>query len=235
MPTLYDHFMQMRNFLFLFLFLQLTVRAGASETVTSTVGQVGDHVITSREVWISNFLERWTLSRKAEPLAGTAKLGPPQNDWKPALQSDAFNQATSSFMLELMVALEAENFSVAQVEPSEVKRQAIELSKAMVGQGDWLKLEVGSVELEKFIERKRRSQNFLRFKTDSAGVVVSEAEAKNYFEKNRLKFANHPFAQFKESIKDVLARQLLEERLRDWFEILRRKYRVRFLSQAEGA
>lgn len=212
----------------LFLIL-LSAGAVSAETVNSAVGQVGDHVVTSREVWISNFLERWTLASRSTD----ASVKSPKPDWKPALKSDAFNQAASNLLLEIMVAQEAENFSIAQIEDGNLKHEVSEVQKAMTGSTDWAHLEVSNELLEKFIARKHRAQNFLKFKTESAGVAISDEEAKSYFEKNRLKFGHLPFAQFKESIKEVLSRQMLEERLKDWFEVLRRKYRVRFLgSQA---
>jgi hypothetical protein len=212
----------------LFLLFFCPFFALAAETVNSSVGQVGDHVVTAREVWISNYLERWNLARKSSEGAMKA----PTADWKPALKSEAFNQAASSFMLEYMVAQEAENFSIAQVDPAEAKKEAQEFLKAVAGSSEWSKFEASSSEIEKFIERKHRTQNFLKFKTDSAGVTVTDEEAKAYYEKNRMKFGNLPFAQFKDSIKEVLSRQMLEDRLKDWFEVLRRKYRVRFLGSS---
>lgn len=202
----------------------------APETVNASVGQVGAHVVTARQVWISNYFERWALARRSTD----PKLRQPRADWKPPLGSEAFTQAASSLMLEVMVSMEAENFSVAQVDESQVRPEVQEFLKAMSSNPEWLRLEVGEREAEKFIERKKRAQSFLRFKTDSAGVVVTDAEAKAYYDQNRLKFGNLPFSQFKEGIRDVLSRQILEDRLKDWFEILRRKYRVRFLGRAES-
>ena len=58
---------------------------------------------------------------------------------------------------------------------------------------------------------------------------VTEHDVKNYYEKNRLKFGNTPLVQVKPQIKDFLSQELLQERLKDWFEILKRKYRVKLL------
>ena len=215
---------------FLILLLSLSSAVQAAEVVDGSVGQVGEHVVTSREVWVSNFIERWEMGRKLpDPQARV-----PKSDWKPAVKSDAFKQIASAFMLELMVSQEAENFSVAEVSVADIKKEIPEFLKSMEGHSDWSKFEVSTGELEKFIQRKHRSENFLKFKTESAGVTVSDDEAKAYFEKNRLKFGRLPFTQFKDSIKEVLARQRLEERLKDWFEVLRRKYRVRVLGASEA-
>ena len=92
----------MRWFLALSLILSGISEASA-EIINSSVGQVGPHVVTAREVWISNFLERWNLARKTQdPGAHT-----PKADWKLPLKSEAFHSAASSFMLEHMVAQEA--------------------------------------------------------------------------------------------------------------------------------
>ena len=202
-------------------------RGYSADLINSSVGQVGEQVITARQVWISSFFEHWSLARKSPD----AKIKTPKPDWKPAIKSEAFNQAASSLMLESMVAQEAENFSVAQVDAAKVKSETAEFLKAMSGFSEWNQLEISEKEMEKFLEKKLRAQNFLKFKTDSVGVVISDEDAKVYFDKNRVKFGNLPFAQFRESIKEVLSRQMLEERLKDWFEILKRKYRVRFLGQ----
>lgn len=204
--------------------------AHAAETINASVGQVGSQVITARQVWMSNFYERWTLAKKSSD----PKMRTPKADWKPALKSDAFNQAASNYMLEVMVSLEAENFSITQIEPEKLKANAKEFQKAMAGSGEWNKLEVGIEELEKLMERKLRAQSFMKFKTESAGVNITDEEAKAYYDKNKSKFGSLPFSQFKDGIKDVLSRQTLEDRLKDWFEVLKRKYRVRFLGQSDS-
>ena len=69
---------------------------------------------------------------------------------------------------------------------------------------------------------------------EASGVTVSEDEVKQYYEKNRVKFGNMPYAQFSQSIRDKLTQDQTQERLKDWFDILKRKYRVRLLSNQQS-
>ncbi|MFN7730055.1 MAG: hypothetical protein ACK5P7_12930 [Bdellovibrio sp.] len=200
----------------------------ASEVVNAAIGQVGERVVTSREVLISHFFERWQLAARSKE--ASAQL--PKSDWKITPGTDVFKQASSSFVLECMVDLEAENFVVARVEDEVVQETTKSFLNAVGGSPDWKKLETNTSEVQKMVELKLRAQNFLKFKTESAGVVVTDADTKAYYEKNRLKFGNMPYDQFKNSIREVLSTQILEDRLKDWFEVLRRKYRVRFLGES---
>lgn len=201
-----------------------------AEVINVAVGQVGDRVVTSREVVMSHFFERWQLASQSKDAAAHA----PKSDWKITPGTDVFKQATQSLVLERMVALEAENFVVARVDADAVKGSTKNFLAAMQGSTDWKKLEATEAEVQKMAEIKMRAQSFLKFKTESAGVVVTDEDTKAYYEKNRLKFGNMPYEQFKTSIREVLSTQILEERLKDWFEVLRRKYRVRFLGTSES-
>ena len=215
-------------FFILFALLASPQVQAAVEVINAAVGQVGDRVVTSREVTMSHFFERWQLAAQSkDPSAQT-----PKADWKINPGTDVFKQASSSFVLERMVALEAENFVVARVEDDVVKRTTKSFLSAVGSSPDWKKLETNEGEVQKMVELKLRAQNFLKFKTESAGVVVTDEDTKAYYEKNRLKFGNMPYDQFKNSIREVLSTQILEERLKDWFEVLRRKYRVRFLGES---
>lgn len=199
----------------------------AAELINRAVAQVGTQVITARQVWVSNIYDRWKV-------AGSGALSP-QPDWKPPIKSDSFRQALNSLILEIMVIQEAESFSIAKVEADEVDKKQNTFSKAVQSFSGWTTLEVSDSELKKMVERKMRSQNFLNFKTESANLIVTDQEAQSYFEKNRLKFGNLPFSQFQESIKDVLRKQVVENRLKDWLDILRRKYRVRLIGAIDDA
>ncbi|QDK37400.1 hypothetical protein [Bdellovibrio sp. NC01] len=189
-------------------------KSQAATVVTETVGQVAEYVTTSREVQISNVIERILYPAKSAPLE---------------LQLDApeFNSMITSVLLETVVAMEAENFSVATVGDKDVDEAIAKVQKAMAGKSFWTALEVSDLELRRFTKRKFVAKNFLKFKTNSMSGIISDQEAQAYYEKNRLKFGNMPFASFKENIKTFLAQQQLEERLRSWFEVIKRKYRVR--------
>ena len=91
-------------------------------------------------------------------------------------------------------------------------------------------MKVTGVELRAQIKRKLQAKKFINFKADSSVVPVTDEEAERYFKENRSKFGAMPFENFKENIKTFLARQQVDRRLRDWFEVLRNKYKVRNLA-----
>ena len=75
--------------------------------------------------------------------------------------------------------------------------------------------------------RSRFSEKFIQFKTDSSLVPVTDEEAKAYFEKNKGRFGNLPFERFKVNIKRFLIRRQVDSRLKDWFDVLQRKYKIK--------
>lgn len=199
-----------------------------TELVSRAVGQVAEHVITSREVILSGVIERWMYAlqdRPSEAFRREEKLS-----WFLKTDSEDFRAQLSRVMLDIMVNLEAETLSVADVNDNDVQLKATRFMIDFAGFQEWKKLGPTKDEIQKLVRRKLRSRAFLQFKTETSGALVSDDEAHAYFEKNRLRFGNYPFQQFRNTIKEVLAQQRLESRLKDWFEILKKKHRVRFLS-----
>lgn len=189
----------------------------AGTPVMTAVGRVGNQVVTTREVQMAVLIEK-------------ANLGSVVKDVMPAKPgSEEFTKALTQTMLEHVVAQEAENFSVAELGQDELKEKLRQLQTLLKGSLAWSKLEVSDRELEVFMSRKLRTSRFLKFKSDSAGVQISDSEALGYFEKNRVKFGPLPFENFKTGIKEYLAQEQLSEKLKDWFEVLKRKYRVQYL------
>lgn len=197
--------------------LLFSLHLQASSLVTETVGQVGDFVTTSREVQISTAIEKVLFPGKGDS-AGNAELRVDQPE---------FRNAVTSVLLEVVVALEAENFSVASVSEKDISEAVIKVDKSLGGKDYWSQLEVSNLELKKLITRKFVAKNFLKFKANSMTAIITDQEAQSYYEKNRLKFGTTSFASFKENIKAFLGQQQLEERLRSWFEVIKRKYKVR--------
>jgi len=191
--------------------------ATAATVVTETVGQVAEHVVTSREVQISMVIENILFPPKT-PLKGLYEVRPGQPELR---------QAVTTVLLEAVVALEAENFNVASITTEELTGAISKVDKAVAGKAYWNELEVSPAEVKKFTARKLTAKSFLKFKTNSMTSIITDQEAQAYFEKNRAKFGALPFESFKDNIKTFLAQQQLEERIRAWFEVIKRKYRVR--------
>ena len=201
-----------------FLFsLLLSLPSSAAVLVTATVGQVSDYVVTSREVQISSVVE----SVLYPPKAGSKGL--------PELRmgQEAFRGAVTSVLLESVVALEAENFNVAAIAQEELNAALARIEKATAGKAYWAELEVSAAELKKFTVRKLTAKGFMKFKTNSMASIITDQDAQAYFDKNRVKFGTSSFDSFRDNIKVFLAQQQLEDRLRSWFEVIKRKYKVR--------
>ena len=143
------------------------------------------------------------------------------------LGDTGFLGEVTSVLLEVVVFKEAESFSLTKVSDEQVQEAIRKVEKALEGKPFWQGLEVSSNELKKFTTQKLAAKSFIQFKTNSMSGVISDSEALAYYEKNRLKFGDLPFASFKDNIKTFLAQQQLEERTRAWFEIIKRKYKVR--------
>lgn len=205
--------------MFLLLALSVVTLATAPVVVSQSVGQVGDRVVTSREVQISAVLDRILFPAKDAKAAGSlheVRLG----------DAGMMNEVTA-LLLEVVVDREAESFSVAKISDEEIQQALRKVEKAVDGKAYWQSLEVSPAELKRFVTQKLTAKAFIQFKTTSMVGIVGDAEALAYYEKNRLKFGDVSFASFKDNIKAFLAQQQLEERSRAWFEIIKRKYKVR--------
>lgn len=189
----------------------------APVVVTETVGQVAEYVVTSREVKISQILENILNSAKT----------PSKSSFEIKTEGEEFRSAVTSVLLEVVVAMEAENFNVANISEEELKTALAKIEKAVAGKSYWEELDVSEGELKKFTLRKLVAKSFLKFKTNSMSGIVTDQEAQIYYDRNRVKFGSTPFESFKTNIKTFLAQQQLEERLRAWFEVIKRKYKVR--------
>jgi hypothetical protein len=187
-----------------------------AEVKSAAVGSVKGEVVTSREVQIQNFLDR-VLYPKEGPAAPKIL----------ALDSKAFAEEVKSTLLEYAIALEAQNFNVAQVTPEELNKIERKALNKLKKSGEWQGLKVADPELKDGLRRKVIAKKFIEFRTKSSVLPVTDAEALKHFNENRLKFGELPYENFKENIKSYLGRTQVERRLKDWYEVLLNKYQVK--------
>lgn len=190
-------------------------KAGSAESllISKIVGTAADQVVTSREVEIVNLLEKGLVSDK-----NTSPV--PVTDTR-------FNLEVAQVLLEIVVQTESSVFEFNQVTDAEFKDAQETIQRNLANSKEWRALQASSAEIEKFLKRKMISKKFIKVKSDSMKGFITDSEAKDYFDKNRLKFGQVPFVQFKENIKTFLGQQQLEERLKAWFEIIKKKYKVK--------
>jgi hypothetical protein len=209
------------------------------KSVTASVGVVGKEVVTSREVKISSLLEQ--VFEGIEKQRSVQKQGAEKKQKKtsialvaPSQGSDFFRKALNKIMVETVVLKEAEALALSEVSADEVESLIGKAMPLLADNSVWLSQQVTDSELRLHVQRKLRTQSFLKFKTQNSGVQISDGEAEKYFDKNRVKFGGLPFSQFKDQIKKVMAEEVVQTQLEDWFELLRRKYRVRLLSPTDN-
>ncbi|MCC7404181.1 MAG: hypothetical protein IT288_07255 [Bdellovibrionales bacterium] len=199
--------------------LPLVAVAAPAKVLSTTVGQVASEVITSREVQINFLVEKALYSKGAKRGAGSSL------NWG----DKSFYRETNGVLLEWVVHLEAQNFAATKVTPAEIDQAEKSVRDQLRQNTQWNQLDVTRKELRLLLDRKIRAKKFIQFKAQSSVVPITDDEAQDYFEKNRTKFGDLPFANFKDNIKSFLSRQQVDRRLKDWFEVLQAKYKVRNL------
>lgn len=201
-------------------------KEGKSVSVTRVVGEAGPRIVTSREVRMNEAIAQVLNPPLAAGVGADAK---PVETKKRILDVDdpAFPAQVLKVLDEWTVFLEATVIGSKLADRNEVTRLTKAVSDYWKGYGDWERLEVSLNEIKEIVERKLAAQSLEHLKGDASLVNVSDAEALQYFKKNRLRFGNLPFENFKDGIKAALIRSQTERRLTEWRAVLRKKYRVR--------
>lgn len=195
--------------------------AMAAQIISSQAGKVGNVSVTTRQVAIHSLLEN-AIGRE-DPV--TLNLN--------QTKSREFIRETTATLVENAVYLEAVSFNTATVRDDEVPPVKKKIMAALKNNKNWKALEVSDKELSEAIERKLRAKRFIQFKVDSSSIPISEKEMRDYYDSNRVRFDEEPFEKHKASIKDYLNRNQVDRRLRDWFDLLHAKYKIRNLLTRE--
>ena len=191
--------------------------SGNGTVVSKVVGEAKDQFITSREVRINDALEQ-ILTSQAHP--------PPPPKILTGAES-GFPAQVTDVLVEWIIYFEAQSFSADRPSSSDVTK-ADEIVKVAVGKSKpWEQLEVSNAELRSMVERKLQAKSFMKLKTESSLMPVTDSDALSYFKKNRVKFGSMPFETFQDNIKNYLRQQQMDKRMKDWIEVLERKYKVR--------
>lgn len=201
------------------LFWLVSFQVFPAHVVSMGVGQVKDEFITSRQAQAQNLLE--VALYDAKPSADKLKLL--------SLDSKNFSKAVYSTLQEWVVALEAQNFSLVEIGPIEVQEAEKKALQVLNKSAAWKELKLTEQELREALRKKLQAKKLIEFRSQSSVLPVTDVEAQRYFEENRLKFGNLPFENFKENIKSYLSKAQVDKRLKDWFEVLMSKYKVKNL------
>lgn len=199
--------------LFFTFILSLSIQVFA--ITSEVVAKIGKDVVTSRKVTADLILEaHWAKSSDVRV---------------PPVQSSEFNNELNRFLMERVVYLESQSFSLISVTPAEIektRRNVLQRIKASKSASTWNQLGLTNEEITELVKQKIASQKFIEFKSKASYVPVTEAEAFNYFQNNASQYEGKEYKNVKESIKRSLARIQAQQRLEDWYEILKKKYDV---------
>lgn len=205
----------------IFLLLSLGFPTFASKVILKAVGKVNGQFITSRQVQIYNIVVNLLNEKETQQRKHNVK--------EIDIEDPQFKSEATSFVLDYVVALEAENFSVSKVDQKQVENDIQIVNEATKGNSYWKSISVDESELKKIIINRLSAKNFIQFKTNSMSSIISDQEAKKYFDDNKEKFGQISFVNMSDKIKSYLSRQQMEARLKEWFEVLRKKYDVRIM------
>lgn len=184
------------------------------------VGEIAGKAITKRQVQINYILEKI--------LFNSGDNSPkPDDSWILTAGSSQLTDEVTSALLERVASLEAHNFDFGKADQSDLNLQIEKVKNVVKNWQYWQSLEVTREELSSAVELKYRAKKFIHFRVRSMIVPVTDTEAQEYYEKNRARFGDMPFEAFKKNIKAFLSQQHMDERLREWFELLKRRYAVR--------
>ncbi len=171
---------------------------------STTIGQVKDHVLTSREA----HLHQMFLQKEAPSL-------------------EISNSQALAVITDYALYLEAENYHLDMIPEKELS-SARQILQSKIRQSETMKtLNFSDREIQKSAEVFLRAQNLMNFKMKSSATVISDAEVQNYFEQNRIKFGSASFDSFKANIRTFLIKTQVESRVREWLESLQVKYAIK--------
>ncbi len=176
-------------------------------------GKVSETYFTHRDVQADYLIEQIVFMRSQ----------PSQIVLLSGKEKTYFNQV-NNVLLEKAIEIEAKAFEVDQVQSSDINQTLLQVKSR--ANKDLAEIQMSDEELITMITRKLRAKRFIDFKSKSTYAVVSDEEASQYFEQNRIKFGHMPFESFKIDIKNFLASKKRKERLLDWFEILKKKHNI---------
>ncbi len=195
------------------------IKKESGQLVTTAVGQFADNFLTSRQANMNFFVESVLYGGKGKNIP--SRFYP--------VDSKEFSKEVTAILIERVVYEDSKSFTGMQVSEAEVKASVGQFLKIAGNNSLWKSLAVSDEELLELVQKKLQSKKYIRFKVDSSVVPITDDEALVYFEENRSKFGNLPFENFKQNIRAFLGRQQIDRRLREWFEVLQNKYKVKNL------
>ena len=205
------------------LFNDRTVEASSSDKIlTQSVALIGKQVLTSREVRALTMLD----AALNEQLPGKMNHSLADSGLETLLGKVSVEDVNAE-IFDVILNQEAEAFAFNQLSSVELGQKLEKVKKALKSQENWTKLDMSESETSRLLRMKIIAKSYLSFKTTTMTSQISDSEALAYFEKNKVKFSGLPFEQMKANIKNFLTQQQLQDRLKSYFDAMKRKYKAR--------
>jgi hypothetical protein len=183
-----------------------------AKLVAATVAKLQEKtIVTLNDVKISKVIEQNLLS-----LDNTKK--------QIALKESVELDDVSKTVLETVALLEAATFKYASYDESLFKK----LTDLLLQSKELDILGVKTLkEIEFRVKEKLIAKSFIALRSENLKTVVNDSELRTYYEKNRTQFADMPFEKFRNTIREYYLKEKLNEKLNEWFSVLKSKYQVR--------
>jgi len=198
-------------FVFFFFVSKPESKDNETNVINKTLAKVGHVILTSRQVALANHLKNAQNVTSSEDNLKTL---------------DVNSNNTMELALETAIALDAESFQIAKVEPHEIKDLLMQMENILQKNKEWKNLEVTQKELEAHLERKIKVQKYLKFKSKSLVSIITDQDLRSYYDKNTSKLGHADFENVKENIHSYLLKIKNEEQIRSWLEVIKKKYKV---------
>lgn len=189
------------------LFLISLTASSAEQVLISSLAQVDEVVLTSRDLVVYQFFNE---------------------------KEDIFNALTEEtsplkkMVWEQLIAKE----SVAVFEKPLSKFEIQEAKKKWDFRSDqlWRRLKISSKELDQCVRRRLNASRLVALKMPKNLIYVSETEVLAYYKKNKGRFGKQPLDLLREKIRVGLQRRKAKERFNQWVDRLQKHHSVRFYS-----
>lgn len=171
----------------------------------ATVGQVKNHVLTTREVQMHYVIDRLL---------------------KYDLYLESNKDPVEQLIYEWLLYFEASEFYTSPLGADLVNEQLQSLRPALKKVKGWDELDVSDDELRGLVKHKMEARRLYAFKKKASILPVSDAEVEAEYKQNRIRYGTLSLAEVKEKIRNRKTNENLEQRLTNWFAVLEKKYRV---------
>jgi hypothetical protein len=190
--------------------------ASTPQPISQVVAIVDNKAVTSREVIWFDFIDQIAIKKVKKPVVIS-------------VESPEFQKSTGAYTLSRAIYLDAQQFAHEKPTADEINKIAEQVVQGLVDQKVEEFFRPSPDEIKNLIETKLVAESFLKFKSQTSSLPVTDLEARKYYDDNRVKFESVEFEKVKKQIKLFIAKTQVEERMQTWFALLQEKYGYRNL------